>query len=494
MTDKELDDILNQIKAKNNIDIPEKKREPISRPEPKLDPIAPPKPKVEPIAEPEDSEEEFVIPPINKKPDPIFGEPKGISLDDFDNADIDDNYDEEELDEKPKKKPNKALIIIIALIALIAIASGVLISVLAHKGDDEITTKKAETTQAGEPAPAQLGDCNPLTGEANFPSSALNKRPVAVVVENEFSSRGVRPQWGLEDVDICLEGESEASTRLLLFWADYNDVPEQVGPTRSARPPFIHFSQLFDSIFIHAGLSHTRDNYKGADDVFKEENIDHINLLKFEENSDYFGRDYSRTQTVEHTGFLKGENVAEMLDEAKIDTNLNTSKFSTLTFNQTASKVGDKDGSKVYFKWSNACHDEATWIYDADSATYKTDHFDSASSGEKSGCEFTNLIFLLDTTEYITKNNYKGYDGNSETYCDYKLAGGKGMVVSNGSAVEITWGVENGKLWMKDSNGKTVALNPGKSYIGYGSTNNGGEIKLADQMAEETTEAYNDYE
>ena len=151
-----------------------------------------------------------------------------------------------------------------------------LISVLAHKGDDEITTKKAETTQAGEPAPAQLGDCNPLTGEANFPSSALNKRPVAVVVENEFSSRGVRPQWGLEDVDICLEGESEASTRLLLFWADYNDVPEQVGPTRSARPPFIHFSQLFDSIFIHAGLSHTRDNYKGADDVFKEE----INVLR----------------------------------------------------------------------------------------------------------------------------------------------------------------------------------------------------------------------
>ena len=31
---------------------------------------------------------------------------------------------------------------------------------------------------------------------------------------------------------------------------------------------------------------------------------------------------------------------------------------------------------------------------------------------------------------------------------------------------------------MKDSDGKTVKLNPGKIYIAYGSTNNGGEFSI----------------
>ena len=52
------------------------------------------------------------------------------------------------------------------------------------------------------------------------------------------------------------------------------------------------------------------------------------------------------------------------------------------------------------------------------------------------------------------------------------------MVLSQGTAVEITWGVSNGKLWMKDSNGNDVSLNPGKTYIGYGSSNYGGSISL----------------
>ena len=31
---------------------------------------------------------------------------------------------------------------------------------------------------------------------------------------------------------------------------------------------------------------------------------------------------------------------------------------------------------------------------------------------------------------------------------------------------------------MKDSNGESVKLNPGKSYIGYGSSNKGGKVTL----------------
>lgn len=384
----------------------------------------------------------------------------------------------EQVDEKkPKKKGKTVAIVLVVLALVVAIAVGVYFYFFnGNKQDESTTVTKAQATEAvSETSP--LGPQNPLTGEAGYDESALTQRPVAVVVENEYSTSSVRPQWGLADADIVLEGESEFSTRMLLFWADYNKVPEQVGPARSARPPFIHFSQLFDAVFIHAGLSHSKDNYVGADEVFKNENVDHINLLSFSESSSYFHRDKSRTSTIEHTGCLMGAHTAEMLQKSKINLKLNESKFTKLQFNDEAKALSSNTANEVSFKWSKGyCPKLGKYTYDAEKHKYTTTDFDSKYG--TSGVEWENLIFLLDETEYIVKHNYK-HAGNSETYCNYNLSGGKGIVCSEGTCVEITWGVKDGKLWMKDAQGNEVKLNPGKSYIGYGSSNHGGYYEVS---------------
>ena len=391
-------------------------------------------------------------------------------------------------DKKPKKKGKTIAIVLVVLALVVAIAVGVYFYFFnGNKQDEATTATKAQATEAvSETSP--LGPQNPLTGEAGYDESALTQRPVAVVVENEYSTSSVRPQWGLADADIVLEGESEFSTRMLLFWADYNKVPEQVGPARSARPPFIHFSQLFDAVFIHAGLSHSKDNYVGADEVFKNENVDHINLLSFSESSSYFHRDKSRTSTIEHTGCLMGAHTAEMLQKSKINLKLNESKFTKLQFNDEAKALSSNTANEVSFKWSKGyCPKLGKYTYDAEKHKYTTTDFDSKYG--TSGVEWENLIFLLDETEYIVKHNYK-HAGNSETYCNYNLSGGKGIVCSEGTCVEITWGVKDGKLWMKDAQGNEVKLNPGKSYIGYGSSNHGGyyEVSSATTADSSTTD------
>ena len=384
----------------------------------------------------------------------------------------------EQVDEKKPKKKGKTIAIVLVVLALVvAIAVGVYFYFFnGNKQDEATTATKAQATEAvSETSP--LGPQNPLTGEAGYDESALTQRPVAVVVENEYSTSSVRPQWGLADADIVLEGESEFSTRMLLFWADYNKVPEQVGPARSARPPFIRFSQLFNAVFIHAGLSHSKDNYVGADEVFKNENVDHINLLSFSESSSYFHRDKSRTSTIEHTGCLMGAHTAEMLQKSKINLKLNESKFTKLQFNDEAKALSSNTANEVSFKWSKGyCPKLGKYTYDAEKHKYTTTDFDSKYG--TSGVEWENLIFLLDETEYIVKHNYK-HAGNSETYCNYNLSGGKGIVCSEGTCVEITWGVKDGKLWMKDAQGNEVKLNPGKSYIGYGSSNHGGYYEVS---------------
>ena len=84
---------------------------------------------------------------------------------------------------------------------------------------------------------------------------------------------------------------------------------------------------------------------------------------------------------------------------------------------------------------------------------------------------------LLDKTQYVVKENYKG-SGKSETYCNYELSGGTGLICSEGTSVEISWGVADSKLWMKDLNGNEISLNPGKTYIGYGSSNHSGAYSV----------------
>ena len=387
------------------------------------------------------------------------------------------DYEQDEyVEQEPKKNAKgRAALIAVAVCAVIAIALGIYFGLFYDKSKEPEEQTTAPVVVATQPVTVDTSPKNPLTGESGFNENAVDKRPVAVVVENEYSTASVKPQWGIKQADIVLEGESEFSTRMLFFYADYSSIPKQVGPTRSARPPFIYFSQLFNAIFIHAGLSHSGGGYVGADDVFANKNIDHINLLSLSEGGKYFGRDYSRTSTVEHTGFLNGENVEALLNEKKINTTLNTAKFTALSFNEKARELSDNAALKVGFKWSSNCPKNAVFTYNKESHKYTTADFDSKFG--TSGAEWENLILLLDKTQYVVKENYKG-SGKSETYCNYELSGGTGLICSEGTSVEISWGVADSKLWMKDLNGNEISLNPGKTYIGYGSSNHSGAYSI----------------
>ena len=50
-------------------------------------------------------------------------------------------------------------------------------------------------------------------------------------------------------------------TRMLWLFADYTSVPDKIGPMRSARPPYIRFSEMFDAVFIHWGQSKSKGSY-----------------------------------------------------------------------------------------------------------------------------------------------------------------------------------------------------------------------------------------
>lgn len=371
---------------------------------------------------------------------------------------------------------------------------------LAAKAKKVTAEAKAATEEAEKEVPEEEL-VNPLTGIAGYNKKAVGKRPLAVVVENDPKAR---PQWGIDDPekspDIILEGEMEGGeTRTLWIWADMTGLPSQVGPTRSARPPYIRFAEKFDAIFIHCGLSHSGSSYVGADAVFKQDDVDHINMLTYGEGK-LFGRDYSRTDMLEHTAYVRGEHVLDAVKGKKFRTDIDAAHATVFNFTKEEEKVQEpvkgeglaaaakytmavytmpepeeekpvgKPCSAIDFSFSNATATKH-FEYNKDDQMYHTqDYYTDVAR--------TNVLLLFDTTEYI--ENYTGSTYGAVTYTDYLFEGGEGKLASLGRIQDITWHIEDGKFVFLDKDGKPVVFAPGKTWIGWGSTNHHGHVDVTE--------------
>ncbi len=404
--------------------------------------------------------------------------------------------------------------IIILLIA--AIAAGV-VALNQFKSDKSNEQKEVPEEVVEEPEPEPI--VNPLTGSFDFDEKTANQRVVGFVVEN---APPARPQIGMDDKkyspDIIVEGEVEGGiSRMFWMFADYNKLPEVIGPMRSARPPFIRFAAMFDSYFIHWGMSHTEGGYIGANTVFRRYSTDHIDQMHFANESDLYFRDYSLGQSQEHTGRVRGKNVPAALKEADFRTE--PKQRTKLKWREENGTVGKKTCQEVTVTFSRISGN-THWTYDEENNVYKTDSFQNNTTRD-------NLIILTDKTRYVTNAIYQGH---GVTYCDYLMKGGKGYVISNGTYTKIKWRRDGQKLILykekktkvpkteeeiaaekakAEEDGKDpdkvkeynvevteteYELNRGKSWIGWISRNNGGKVDIKHAPKKDDDEKKDDEE
>lgn len=395
---------------------------------------------------------------------------------------------------------------------LLACSVVIAFALVATTGALMLTSCGSEETAAPKPKPEPI--VNPFTGanaEQGYDEAASKTRTVAIVVEN---APDARPQWGMDDEeyspDMVIQGEVEGGiTRTLWFYADYNKMPKQLGPMRSARPPFIRFSEFFDSIFIHWGMSHSKGDYEGATTVFRKDKVDHINQMAFSNECGLFDRDSSRGVSAEHTGIIYGDKVAAAIEEKGCRNE--PKRFTKFKFNKTAEPMGEERADKVVVTYSEKTDWETTdWTYDKEDKQYHTDSF-------KNDFKRDNLLILYDKTEYITKEGYEGPGSTgSVTYCDYSVKGGKGKLISQGTVRDIEWKKKDKRHLLlidpeatkaaeekaaseatekkDDSEETTVApkpivevkINPGKTWIGWVSSNNGGKVEITADESEDS--------
>lgn len=275
------------------------------------------------------------------------------------------------------------------------------------------------------------------------------KRPYAIVFNN--ISVAAPFQSGNSQADIMYEAIVEGGiTRLLGIGQNYTG--NRIGSTRSARHYFVSIASEYDAIYVHFGKT------KYATSKFNELHMDHLDgtagigsVVFYRDNS--IRPPHNAFSSV--NGIRAGIKKMGFRTELKNDYNFNHFKFyekdTDLTSNSTANKVSIKFSgcAMPYFEYNSK--DKLYYRFQ-----FGRPHKDAATGKQLT---FKNII-----VQYVKEWNIdrKGYQT-----MDLANASGRGIYISNGKMVPITWKKKEATGFMCYYNeaGEELSINPGKSYI-----------------------------
>lgn len=294
---------------------------------------------------------------------------------------------------------------------------------------------------------------NPITGEEGYDPSAVNLRPMAVVMSN---IKTANPQDGATSADMIYESLAEGGiTRMLAVFPNYKKMP-QVGPIRSARIYFVKFAMGMDAQYVHFGGSTTAKELI-ATEKLEDKTIDggYFSTTAFNLDKKLMAQRGGQ----EHAYFTSGELIENAIKSKKTNMNTEDGKayapfFRFCYYNRIPSGIGAKQ-VQVRFSAYNTSH----FIYDESSGLYKKFQWNQPQVERVSGEQISvKNVFVI----YA-----KMWNHGKTILMDADLSTGEGYYMSNGSAQQITWkkGNTSDPLRFYDKDGKELIVNSGKSYV-----------------------------
>ncbi|MBR5203230.1 MAG: DUF3048 domain-containing protein [Clostridia bacterium] len=364
-------------------------------------------------------------------------------------------------------RKNIIIPVVIAVLALIL----VIFAIAANK--DESNYEQTGEVTTTEPSGTPKDDytlpqgVNTLTGKKDLSDSAIGGRPIAIMVEN---SPAARPQWGITTPDIVLEGVVEGGiTRMMWIYADAEDIPEKVGPVRSARHDYVEIAKGMNAIFVHWGGSDAKNYTSKGKFTLAYETIANLsvnNLDATKAAGAYFFRDNTRNTSSEHRGCTKGEMLINAISKFGYETKQTVENWEPFNVSQEGatniwgdtSVTGDCKEISVTFS-TGYVH---TFKYDAETKKYTNYLNGKAMTDGNNNKEMAVENVIVMYTPVTTLNTGKGHqEWNMEVR-------GEGFYVSNGVGQKINWQKHGttGALKFYSVNGQELMVSSGQTWIG----------------------------
>ncbi|AWE08838.1 DUF3048 domain-containing protein [Lysinibacillus sp. 2017] len=289
----------------------------------------------------------------------------------------------------------------------------------------------------------------PFTGE--HIAEEVTMRPVLVTINNHPQAR---PQSGLAGADVVYEMLAEGDvTRFLALYQ--SELPETIGPIRSARDYFIDIAKGLDAFYIAHGYS------PEAKSMLDKKVVDHMNGMQYD--GTYFKR--SSERKAPHNSYTTGENV--LAGAEKVGTSLLYQKKVSYPFYDDADsvKIGIQ-ANEVAITYSNSGSYNSHYVYDAQTNRYTrfSANVQTEDYVTKQPIELANILFFEMPHRII----------DSEGRRDITITGGgNAYVFQAGTMREVKWKNADGLLIAVEEDGSEVKLVPGKTWIHFVPTSPG---------------------
>ncbi|MFD6438235.1 DUF3048 domain-containing protein [Peribacillus sp. NPDC060186] len=279
----------------------------------------------------------------------------------------------------------------------------------------------------------------PLTGVAT--NEDTEQRAVAVMINNHPKAR---PQSGLSDADIVYELLAEGDiTRFLAVFQ--SEMPNQIGPVRSARDYYIEMAKGLDCIYVCHG------NSPEAKTMLDKGYIDNLNGLYYD--GTLFQR--STDRNAPHNSYTSFDNIEKGAKEKGYELTGAPEPFTFLTEEEAVGLQGES-ALKIEISYGSA-EFNVKYEYEGTEEKYKR-----YSNGEQTVEYKSSKPILLDNI-FIIEATHQVVDDKGRLKIDLK-SGGKGYLLQKGKVNEVEWVNKDGRI-IPVKNDKEVGLIPGKTWV-----------------------------
>ncbi|WP_062515521.1 DUF3048 domain-containing protein [Halobacillus sp. KGW1] len=277
----------------------------------------------------------------------------------------------------------------------------------------------------------------PLTGEIN--PDQQNDPIVAVMINNH---QNARPQAGLSKADVVYEALAEGSiTRFLALF--HSDIPDTIGPVRSARPYFLELADGWNALYIYHGASTAIQKQVTASGV------SYLNGSIYDNNGWLFQRTSDRKAP--HNSYLITDGI---LQAASNKGYTSFKRHEPLPFD-SEQELDGKPVNRMAIRYAETQQVLFNW-------KERSGLFQRSSDGETTIDAADGTAIGVENV-LVIRAGHKVIDTKGRRAVDLK-SGGDGWLLQKGIRKEIQWRNIDGRL-LPFADGKALAFLPGKTWV-----------------------------
>jgi hypothetical protein len=304
-----------------------------------------------------------------------------------------------------------------------------------NEGKDSSLQDKTEKEE-------QFTDVYPLTGLGT--NEGADQRTIGVMVNNH---REARPQTGLSQADIVFEILAEARiTRLLALYQ--SEIPETVGPVRSAREYYFTLANNYDALYVYHGAADF------VNEMIANRGIDHLDGAVYDNDGTLFKRESFRKAP--HNSYVLLDAANERAEGKGYETTVSQDPLPFLTEDE----VGDINGSTANHAevvYADQPMNVVEYTYDPESEAYIR-YSDREKTVELDSDEEIKLdnVFIMETYhETIDEQGRRAVDLDS---------GGNAYLLQKGQVQKLQWENREGRI-VPVKDGEAIGFVPGKTWV-----------------------------